>query len=98
MTTSSSTDSNAVALQLILARLESIDRRIHELGKTPPKSKKTWLQPAEFAAMAGVTPKTLRQWVANGRLSAQAHRKVKEGSNLVHQYHAQIAAKELDLI
>jgi len=88
----------SIILQLILSRLDNIDHSINDLSKTKNSPGKTWLKPAEFASIAGVTTKTLRRWVADGRFSEKAHRQVKQGAGYVNQFHNQLALSEMQRI
>ena len=86
-----------VLARLILARLESLESAVQEIGKRVGPAGKTWLSPKEFAELRGVTTTTVRDWVNRGRFSEKAHRvQVTSGGQKVNQFHATYAPQELE--
>ena len=86
-----------VLSQLILARLESLESTVQEIGKKIVPAGKTWLTPKEFAEQRGVTTTAVRDWVKRGRFSEKAHRvQVTSGGQKQNQFHATYAPQELE--
>ena len=86
-----------VLLRLLMARMESLEHSIKEIGKRIGPIGKTWLNPKEFADLQGVTTTALRDWVAKGRFSEKAHRvQVTSGGQKVNQFHVTYAPQELE--
>ena len=85
----------SIALNLILARLDNMDAQIKSLSNQKPVKGKTWLKPGEFAQICGVTPKTLRDWVEQGRFREKSHRTIKTGTTYFRQFHIEHALEDV---
>lgn len=83
--------------EAILEELRLIRERLTQLENRAGLSDRTWLNPSEMGALAGVTPRTLQDYVRNGRLNAASYKKEPRGTGFVYRYHRELAMRDLGL-
>lgn len=81
----------------IFHELRLIRERLTQLEQRPAAPTTTWLTPAQMAARAGCSPRTLQDYVRSGRLSRASYKREPRGQGFTYRYHGELAARDLGL-
>ncbi|QPN63691.1 helix-turn-helix domain-containing protein [Synechococcus sp. CBW1004] len=81
----------------ILRELKQINTRLHALERHVPVAAVAWLTPAEMSRIVGVTPRTLQNYISQGRLSQRSFKRNKRGKSFTYRYHREHTLTELGL-
>jgi len=82
----------------ILHELRLINQRLKALESAVPVKDMVWLSPADMSKLAGVTPRTLQNYVNQGRLSARSYKRTERGRSFTFKYHRELTLLELGMI
>jgi hypothetical protein len=81
----------------LLEELRHINRRLQSLETYVPRKDVVWLTPAEMSKITGVSPRTLQNYVATGKLSPASFKKDQRGRSFHYRYHRELALCDLGM-
>ena len=76
-----------VQLTRLVGEVQELTASVRELIALTPSRSKSWLEPREFAALLGVSTRTIGIWRTNGVFRGESIRKQGKG----YQFHGQRA-------
>lgn len=83
-------DPTTLESALLRADVKELIAVVRQLVATTPQRSKTWLTPSEFAKIAGIHVRTVKNWRDTGKLRPESFRK--NGSS--YQFHAEFALRD----
>ena len=88
-------DTNA-QLALLTAQVEQLTADIKVLTDATLLARKTWLPPAEFAHLAGISPVTLREKRRAGVFRTDSLRTHQHGQRTDYTFHRDFAMEDIE--
>lgn len=81
-----------LAVARLIAEVQDLTSAVRELVELTPTRSRVWLEPRDFARIAGVTTRTLCSWRASGRFADRSLRRGPRG----WQFHSHNALQDID--